>query len=119
MSEYKNDHVKKSIEVMLASALALMFISDEEAHESVSLIAEGIFTLIKRCANPEQAVGVSLACALGAALIGDSVDELTHMAKLLGEDGENLQEMKNAFHNIIDATEPSSMSEAKTSGSVH
>tara|TARA_R110000765_G_scaffold137314_2_gene236783 strand:+ start:324 stop:683 length:360 start_codon:yes stop_codon:yes gene_type:complete len=119
LTDYKSDHVKKSIEIMLASALALMFTSDEDAPESAVMIAQGIFTLVKECKNPEQAIGVALACALGAALIGDAVDDLTHMATNLGEDGENLQEMKRAFHNIINATEPNNMSEAKTSGSVH
>ena len=124
--EEKEDEVTKGVSeavgVTLSVSLAMMFTQDDKVEESAKMISAGIFTLVKNCGDPQQAIGVALACALGSALIGGSVEELTDMTKAMAEDGEHFESMRKAFHELIDSIkgdEEPDMGFAKPSNSVH
>jgi hypothetical protein len=119
-NEDESGGVSVAVGTTLATALALMFTRDEDAmHESVNMISAGIFTLVKGCASPEQAIGIALACALGSALIGDAVDDLVEVTDMMAKDGEHFEQMKLAFHDIINSIQSNDMSESKSTGTVH
>jgi len=124
--EDKEDEVSKGVSeavgVTLSVSLAMMFTQDDKMEESAKLISAGIFTLVKNCDDPHQAIGIALACALGSALIGGSVEELTDMTRAMAEDAEHFETMRKAFHELIDSIkedEEPDMGFAKPSNSVH
>tara|TARA_R110000824_G_scaffold25183_2_gene87966 strand:+ start:2521 stop:2916 length:396 start_codon:yes stop_codon:yes gene_type:complete len=118
--------VTEAVGVTLSVALALMFIKDDDTMEqSAKMISAGIFSLVKECNDPHQAIGIALACAVGAALLGNSVDELTDVTKMMTEDHEHFQSMRDTFHNLIESIKSGErdhgdeMSFAKPTDSVH
>ena len=114
--------VNEAIGVTLSVSLAMMFTQDDKVEESAKIISAGIFTLVKSCGDPHQAIGIALACALGSALIGGSVEELTDMTRAMADDSEHFESMRKAFHELIDSIkqdEEPDMGFAKPGDSVH
>ena len=64
-NEDKEDEVSKGVNeaigVTLSVSLAIMFTEEAKMEESAKMIRAGIFTLVKNCDNPNQAIGVALA----------------------------------------------------------